>query len=553
METTSGSDSRLRELFEAGIAFNSELSLDALLQKVVETAAKLTEAQYAALGVIDESGEALERFITTGMPAETAAAIGDLPRGRGILGVLIRDARALRLDRLGEDPRSVGFPPGHPPMSSFLGVPVLMRGIAYGNLYLTEKRDGASFTDEDEEIVTLLAAQAAVAIENARLYESATRWSRQLESLHEIVRSMVTEIDLDRLLELVCLRVRELIDARVAMVALVRPGSSDLEVVAVDSADHEEVDLLGHRLSRDHSKVGRVLERLQSARVDSLLDDPDVAQDETRAIGARTGLYVPLVAGGVPLGVIAVHDKLGKDARFSDADLRLVEIFGARAAVAVSLSEQVARDTVRRVVDAQESERRRLALELHDETGQALTSILLGVSSIRAARTDEEAERAEADVRALVVQALQDVRALAVELRPAALDDFGLGPAVERLAETFAQRSGIETVVHAKLEQRPSPEIDITIYRVVQEALTNIVKHAGADHVSIVISNRDGGVAVTVDDDGRGFESEGVRADALGLLGMRERLALVGGTLEVESSVDSGTTIAAQVPAPASR
>jgi len=553
METTSGSDSRLRELFEAGIAFNSELSLDALLQKVVETAAKLTEAQYAALGVIDESGEALERFITTGMPAETAAAIGDLPRGRGILGVLIRDARALRLDRLGEDPRSVGFPPGHPPMSSFLGVPVLMRGIAYGNLYLTEKRDGASFTDEDEEIVTLLAAQAAVAIENARLYESATRWSRQLESLHEIVRSMVTEIDLDRLLELVCLRVRELIDARVAMVALVRPGSSDLEVVAVDSADHEEVDLLGHRLSRDHSKVGRVLERLQSARVDSLLDDPDVAQDETRAIGARTGLYVPLVAGGVPLGVIAVHDKLGKDARFSDADLRLVEIFGARAAVAVSLSEQVARDTVRRVVDAQESERRRLALELHDETGQALTSILLGVSSIRAARTDEEAERAEADVRALVVQALQDVRALAVELRPAALDDFGLGPAVERLAETFAQRSGIETVVHAKLEQRPSPEIEITIYRVVQEALTNIVKHAGADHVSIVISNRDGGVAVTVDDDGRGFESEGVRADALGLLGMRERLALVGGTLEVESSVDSGTTIAAQVPAPASR
>jgi signal transduction histidine kinase len=337
------------------------------------------------------------------------------------------------------------------------------------------------------------------------------------------------------------------------MVALVRPGSSDLEVVAVDSADHEEVDLLGHRLSRDHSKVGRVLERLQSARVDSLLDDPDVAQDETRAIGARTGLYVPLVAGGVPLGVIAVHDKLGKDARFSDADLRLVEIFGARAAVAVSLSEQVARDTVRRVVDAQESERRRLALELHDETGQALTSILLGVSSIRAARTDEEAERAEADVRALVVQALQDVRALAVELRPAALDDFGLGPAVERLAETFAQRSGIETVVHAKLEQRPSPEIEITIYRVVQEALTNIVKHAGADHVSIVISNRDGGVAVTVDDDGRGFESEGVRADALGLLGMRERLALVGGTLEVESSVDSGTTIAAQVPAPASR
>ena len=551
MEVRDG-DSRLRDLFEASIALNSELSLDSLLQKLVEAAASLTDAQYAALGVIDESGGALERFVTTGIDDETFAAIGDLPRGRGILGVLIRDARPLRLDRLGDDPRSVGFPANHPPMGSFLGVPVLMRGVAYGNLYLTEKRNGESFTAVDEEIVALLAAQAAVAIENARLYESATRWSRQLESLHEIVRSMVGEIELDRLLQLICLRVRELIDARVAFVALSGRDDGDLEIAAIDSVEERDRSMLGHRLNRDLSKAGRVLQKRQSARVDSLFDDPDVAQGEARALGARTGIYVPLVAGGVALGVIAVHDKLGTDARFSDGDLRLVEIFGARAAVAVSLSERVARDTVRRVVDAQETERRRLALELHDETGQALTSILLGVSSIRAARSDEEAERAEADVRGLVVQALQDVRALAVELRPAALDDFGLGPAIERLGETFAERSGIETVVQANLEQRLSPEVEITIYRVVQEALTNVVKHSGAEHVSIVISNRDGGIAATIDDDGRGFENDDVRADALGLLGMRERLALVGGKLEVESSTGSGTTIAAQVPALAS-
>ena len=544
---TRDSDSRLRDLFEASIALNSELSLEALLQKIVETAATLTGARYAALGVIDESGGSLERFVTTGLDQETYDAIGDLPRGLGILGVLIRDARPLRLDRLGDDPRSVGFPPNHPPMESFLGVPVLMRGIAYGNLYLTEKPDGESFTAEDEDIVTLLATQAAVAIENARLYESATRWSRQLESLHEIVRSMVGEIELDRLLQLVCLRVRELIGARIAFVALAdRDG--DLEIAAIESVEAGAESLLGHRLSRDMSKVGRVLQRRQSARIDSLLDDPEVAQDEARAMKARTGIYVPLVAGGSALGVIAVHDKLGGDARFSDEDLRLVEIFGARAAVAVSLSERVARDTVRRVVDAQESERRRLALELHDETGQALTSILLGVSSIRAARDDEEAERAEADVRSLVVQALQDVRALAVELRPAALDDFGLVPALERLGETFSERSGIETVVQANVQERLSPEVEITLYRVVQEALTNVVKHSGAEHVSIVISNREGSVAATIDDDGRGFDSAEVRQDALGLVGMRERLALVGGTLEVESSAGAGTTIAAQVP-----
>ena len=488
---TRDSDSRLRDLFEASIALTSELSLEVLLQKLVETAATLTDARYAALGVIDESGGSLERFVTTGLDEETYDAIGDLPRGRGILGVLIRDARPLRLGRLGDDPRSVGFPPNHPPMESFLGVPVMMRGIAYGNLYLTEKQGGESFTADDEEIVTLLATQAAVAIENARLYESATRWSRQLESLHEIVRSMVGEIELDRLLQLVCLRVRELIGARVALVALAdRDG--DLEIAAIESVESGAESLLGHRLSRDLSKTGRVLQRRQSARIDSLLDDPEVAQDEARAIEARTGLYVPLVAGGIALGVIAVHDKLGGDARFSDEDLRLVEIFGARAAVAVSLSERVARDTVRRVVDAQESERRRLALELHDETGQALTSILLGMSSIRAAPSDEEAEQAEADVRSLVVQALQDVRALAVELRPAALDDFGLVPALERLGETFSERSGIETLVQGNVEERLSPEVEITLYRVVQEALTNVVKHSGAEHVSIVISNREG-------------------------------------------------------------
>ena len=253
-------------------------------------------------------------------------------------------------------------------------------------------------------------------------------------------------------------------------------------------------------------------------------------------MAARTGLYAPLVARGRALGVIAVHDKLTGNGRFTDGDLRLVEIFAGRAAVALALSERVARDTVRRVVAAQEAERRRLALELHDETGQALTSILLGLKAIGAAKTKEEAERAEADVRALVVQALQDVRALAVELRPSALDDFGLGPALERLAQTFAERSGIATSVEARLEARLPTEVETTLYRIVQEALSNVVKHAGAAHVSVLVARRRNTVVAIVEDDGVGFAADGVREDALGLVGMRERLALVGGTLEIESA-----------------
>src|SRR5262249_1674600 len=179
------------------------------------------------------------------------------------------------------DPRSVGFPANHPPMTSFLGVPIKLRGVAFGNLYLTEKGTGGEFDEHDEEIVTLLASQAAVAIENARLYESATRWSRQLESLHEIVRTLAEETDLERLLTLVCTRLRELIGARLALIALPAPGG-DLRIAAVDGDPEATAHLPGRHLLRAGSKSGRVLERRQSARVDSVIDDPEVDQDEAR-------------------------------------------------------------------------------------------------------------------------------------------------------------------------------------------------------------------------------------------------------------------------------
>jgi two-component system, NarL family, sensor histidine kinase DevS len=540
-------ENRLRILLDAGLALASDLSLDSLLQKAVETAAALTGARYAALGVIDESGRELERFLTTGIDAETHEAIGDLPRGRGILGVLIGEARPLRLSDISADPRSIGFPPNHPPMQTFLGVPVMLRGVAFGNLYLTEKWGGGDFTAEDEELVTLLAAQAAVAIENARLYESATRWSRQLESLHDVVRSMVEETELDRLLELVCRRLRELIGARLAVILL--PENETLRIAAADGEGDAAHRLVGDRLPRDHSKAGRVLDRRQSARVDSVLDDPEVNQEEARRLGVRNGLYVPLVTRSRAIGVVAVHDKIGREARFSDGDLRLAEIFAARAAVAVELSQRVARDTVRRVIEAQENERRRLARELHDETGQALTSILLGLKSIRAATDETAAEQAEAQLRELVVSALQDVRSLAVELRPSTLDDFGLVPALERLGATLEERSGVRVAIEAGLhDKRLSPEVETALYRFVQEGLTNVVKHADASDVSVVVASRDGGVSAVVEDDGRGFAPDDVRPDALGLVGMRERLALLGGTLTVESKPGHGTALIAYVP-----
>ena len=536
---------RLRGLIDAGIALSSELSLDDLLRKLAETAGALTGARYAALGVIDQSGTGLERFVHIGLDPETVARIGDLPRGRGILGALITDAQPLRLESIGDDPRSVGFPPNHPPMRGFLGVPILLRGRAFGNLYLTERESGP-FTDDDEELVGTLASQAAVAIENARLYEAATAWSEQLEALNEVGTALASELELGRLLELIARRLRALIGARLVMIAL----PADDGTVQVEAADGDgAAGIIGMQLQRTGSKIGMVLERRKAERVDSLIDDPEVDQEAVGRLGSRSGLYVPLIARGQPIGVIVAHDKAGGDPRFTDADLRLAETFAPRAAVAVDQSARVAGDALRRVVEAQELERRRLARELHDQTGQELTSVLLGLKAGEEASSDEGRAAAVAAVREQVVETLHDVRRLAVELRPKALDDFGLVAALEHLRDTFSEQTGMRVELEANVGDRLPSDVETALYRIVQEALTNIVKHAEAGAVSIVLARSARAITAVIEDDGRGFATgDGDGGGGMGLLGMGERLALLGGKLKLESNPGSGTTIVAEVP-----
>lgn len=528
---------------EVGIALSSELSLEALLQRLIETAAEMTGAAYGALGVIDRVGTGLEQFITVGVDAETQAMIGDLPRGRGILGVLIRDRKSLRLRDLGQDPRSVGFPPGHPPMASFLGVPIVLRGTAFGNLYLTEKAGGDEFTEEDEEIVRLLAAQAAVAIENARLYESSRLWSLQLESLNEVSEALVSEGDLSQLFELAASRLRELLDARVALIEL--PTADGLGLTVAAASGEDAARLIGLRLEQRNSKAGRTLVRRRPERIDSLIDDPEVDQSAPRLVEARAALYVPLIVRGRAAGVLVVYDKNGPDPRFSDADMRVAEAFGNRAVIALELSERVGREGTRALLEGQELERKRLARELHDETGQALTSILLGLRPLE----QQVGEEPLALIRELVGSALDNVRHLTMELRPPVLDDFGLGPALERLTSMVATRSGLDIQLGIGPPPAPlSPELETALYRVVQESLTNVVKHAHAHSVSIVVTSGESSVRAVIEDDGVGFDLEAVRAGALGLVGIRERVHLFDGKLDVQSSPGSGTTLVVELP-----
>jgi two-component system, NarL family, sensor histidine kinase DevS len=319
-----------------------------------------------------------------------------------------------------------------------------------------------------------------------------------------------------------------------------------IETVAGDDPG----DYAGIVLDPLKSKTARVLERRRSERVDSLLEDPEVDQATARKLGARTGLWVPLVVRDRAIGVLVAQDKEDSDdARFTAEDLRIAEAFAERAALAIDLSERVARDALRRVVAGQELERQRLARELHDETGQALTSILLGLKAIEEAGNGQDVRKSVRELRGLVVGTLQDVRRLAVELRPKALDDFGLVPALQRLAETFAEQTGIRVHVQAALgDSRLSGETETALYRIVQEALTNIIKHAQAATVSVVLTRKGDRVVAVIEDDGRGFDPTDTRDERLGLLGMRERITLVNGKLSVESRPGEGTTIAVEVP-----
>ena len=533
---------RLRRLVDVGIALSSELSLEALLRQLIETAVELTGARYGALGVIDRLGTGLEQFITVGIDAELQATIGELPRGRGILGVLIRERQPLRLEQLGQDPRSVGFPPGHPSMDSFLGVPIMLRGTAFGNLYLTEKAGGEPFSDADEEIVRLLAAQAAVAIENARLYESSRLWSRQLESLNEVSEALLTETKLSKLFDLAASRLRELLVARVVLIELPTPDGRN---VTVEAASGENASrLFGLRLERARSKAGLTLDRRRAERIDALIDDPEIDQTAPRLVDATAALYVPLLVHQRAVGVIVAYDKEGADPRFSDADLRVAEAFANRAALALELSERVGREAVRALLEGQEIERTRLARELHDETGQALASILLGLKPIER----QIGEEPVALIRELVGSALDDVRRLTTELRPPALDDYGLQPALERLTELVASRSGLDVQLNVRSTAALPPEFETALYRIIQEALTNIVKHAAASSVSVLVLDVEDGVRTVIEDDGAGFDANDVREGALGLLGMRERVSLLGGRFEVESARGAGTTLIVDLP-----
>jgi signal transduction histidine kinase len=523
-------DARLRRLMEAMPDVISELDLEALLQRVLAIACELTEARYAALGVLDEDRRELERFVTRGIDDATRATIGDLPRGRGVLGVLIEHPTPLRLPDVGSHPSSYGFPPGHPRMSTFLGVPIRIRGEAWGNLYLAEKAAG-EFTEADEETIVVLAGWVGIAVDNARLYERERLRAAELEqavrgmqATTDIAKAVGGETELERVLELIAKRGRALVHAGALTIAL-RAGD---ELVVQAAAGSVREDLVDARIPIDDPIAAEALRTLRPQR-------------------PAAGLVVPLVFRGRPVGLLHALDRQTDGPEFTTDDERLLESFAASAATAVATAQEFTAHGLRRSIEASERERRRWARELHDQTLQDLGAVRVTLSAARRRGDPETLAAAVDDAVAQLAQGIDELRAIITDLRPASLDELGVEAALRALVERTRGMPGApEVALEVDLVRRPEPNVESAVYRLVQEAVTNAVKHAGARRIDIALAESGGVIRVVVRDDGTGFDPRD-SAGGFGLIGMRERLALVSGTLDIASGA-GGTEVRAEIP-----
>jgi signal transduction histidine kinase len=524
---------RLDELLQAVVGVGSDLDLHSTLRRIVASACRLAGARYAALGVIGPDRRLVE-FITEGIDAETHQRIGDLPTGRGVLGLLIDEPHPVRLHDIAEHPRSYGFPPNHPPMHSFLGVPIRIRDQVFGNLYLAEKRDAEDFTEEDEEIILALAAAAGVAIENARLYTTAARRQRWLEATAEITNVLLGEVHRSSALQLVATRARDVAEAQLVLVLLYDEEADELTVEIVDP---EQEELRGTVLPVEDSPLRRALTDGQAIVVE------DLGKAAPWPVPVHTGscLVAPLSASGTVLGLLAVA--YPRETRTLDdvSDVDVLTTFAGQAALAL----ERARAQEERELLAVLEDRERIARDLHDVVIQRLFATGLQLqSAARLAGRPEVAQRIGAAVDDLD-STIRDIRSAIFELRAPATATLraDIRSTVDAAAASLGFRP--ELVLDGPIDSAVPDAVRPDLVAVLREALSNAVRHAQATAVRVHVAVGDGRLDLTVADNGVGT---GVLDERGGLANLRQRATGLGGTFEITGSRPTGTTLRWSVP-----
>jgi len=530
---------RYERLLEGGLVLAADLSLPATLQRIVELAAGLTGARYGALGVLGRDGTITD-FVTTGITAEERAAMGHIPHGRGILGVLIEDARPLRLHDIAEDPRSVGLPAGHPPMRTFLGVPVMARGRVYGNLYLTEKEGGEDFDADDERALTLLAAHAGAAIEAAHLFEEANDRAQRLEAIRAISTAILAGTEPGELLGLIAGHARALVGADLATLALPLDDQR-LVVEAAEGMAAEE--LRGTVFPAEGSVTGEVM---RTGMVVVLADagaDDRVAQPVVRA-RAGPAVFVPLAVRGRTLGTLTVANAAGGPL-LRETEVQLVETFAEQAGVALEYARL--QGELQRLAVLEDRER--IAKELHDGAIQSLFAVGMGLQGSALLASDSELRDRIQNAVEELDRVIRDLRNYIFGLRPGILADRQLDQAIQGLVEEFQRRTGVVAIA----EVDPAVAADLggraaDVIQLAREALSNVSRHAQAVTCRVSLYRDEHGGVLEIDDDGRGFDPAAATGTGQGLRNLRERAEGLGGRAEIHSTPGEGTRIRVTLP-----
>ncbi|MFR9799069.1 GAF domain-containing protein [Streptomyces sp. MS06] len=545
LDAARGTRDRVHSLLEAVLSVGRELDLEQALHSIVEAATALVDAEYGALGVISPDGESLSAFYTVGVDDEQIAEIGHYPEGHGILGELIRHPEPLRLGKISQHASSYGFPAHHPPMHTFLGVPIRVRDQVFGNLYLTEKRGGVQFDEEDESVLSTLAVAAGVAIDNARLYEESRLRERWLRANADITHSLMSGTDQTEILGVIAERAREITEADLAAVAV---PMQDTEALNVELAIGVEAD--AHRglvLPVHGTLTGEAFSIAAPVTSADVQNDPRVSAGPPRFAGLGPAVAVSIGTGEEGRrGVLLLARRTGRPV-FSGKEIGQLQHFAAQAAIAMELAER--RRDGEQIAVLQD--RDRIARDLHDLAIQRLFAT--GMTLQSAGRFIDHPEAADRVVRAVddLDETIKIIRSTIFGLRAREGDSDGAGlrtRVVRAIGEAgpvlgFAPSVRMEGLVDTDVPR----DIADHVVAVLSEGLTNVARHAHADRVDVVLRTDGREVRLSITDNGVGIPPEGRRS---GLRNLRERAEQVGGGLDWKTPEGGGTELLWRVPLP---